>query len=196
VNANVQREGFFCGDGGGKPKFRLPYKYFKKKKREISSICKRIRGLVVSYVLSIKHWVVSGGSEQVDDVVSKLRLRPLLVPSESRSRRRDSSRKKGAKGRSILDVSWRMPIVQLLTHSPNSQVDACAHFDFISGFFSSNKQKVCFVFFSLSRFAVSNFLSILFFASSTRKTNFAKNKKKKCLVVYQLQPKLMLRTMS
>jgi hypothetical protein len=94
VNANVQREGFFCGDGGGKPKFRLPYKYFKKKKREISSICKRIRGLVVSYVLSIKHWVVSGGSEQVDDVVSKLRLRPLLVPSESRSRRRDLSRKK------------------------------------------------------------------------------------------------------
>jgi hypothetical protein len=104
--------------------------------------------------------------------------------------------KKGAKGRSILDVSWRMPIVQLLTHSPNSQVDACAHFDFISGFFSSNKQKVCFVFFSLSRFAVSNFLSILFFASSTRKTNFAKKFKKKCLVVYQLQPKLMLRTMS
>lgn len=48
----------------------------------------------MSYVLSIKHWVVSGGSEQVDDVVSKLRLRPLLVPSESRSRRRDSSRKK------------------------------------------------------------------------------------------------------
>jgi hypothetical protein len=187
---------FFAVTVAGNQNSDFPINISKKKKKEISSICKRIRGLVVSYVLSIKHWVVSGGSEQVDDVVSKLRLRPLLVPSESRSRRRDSSRKKGAKGRSILDVSWRMPIVQLLTHSPNSQVDACAHFDFISGFFSSNKQKVCFVFFSLSRFAVSNFLSILFFASSTRKTNFAKNKKKKCLVVYQLQPKLKLRTMS
>ena len=65
-------------------------------------------------------------------------LSPAFGPSwchPSRHRRRDSSRKKGAKGRSILHVSWRMPIDQLLTHSPNSQVDACAHFDFISFFF-------------------------------------------------------------